>query len=584
MIYLFGKTWEHSAGNRKKVVLYWTMFIIGNALTLVIHPLVIAKMITTLQVEGVTRGNFWFIALLLFVNVMVTLVFWGFHGPARCIERANAFRVRSSYCKFLVRGVFSLPLDWHSGHHSGDTIDKIEKGRQGIYSFAADTFQPIFSGVRLIVSIVMLTIFSHSAGVIVLGMLVVTGVIVVIYDKKILANYRTLNRADNAVSASIIDAISHITTVISLRIEKRMFKRICSRIDAPYELNKETTRLNEMKWFLVALCCSVMWALVLGTYLWNCIGAVGGIVMGSVFLLIRYLDELSELFQRFTDMYSEVLQRQAKVLNAEEIAIEFKEENMVDHVLPQNWQKIDVNNLNFTYENAEGNIVHLKDVSLTVNRGERIALVGWSGSGKSTFLKVFRDLHKPETVNVSVDGVPVKDGFGGISNAIALIQQTPEIFSTTIGDNITIGEDYDPAKVQHYIDMACFTKVVDRLPRKLDSVINEKGVNLSGGERQRLALTRGLLVSEDMSLILIDEPTSSVDEASKLGIYDNIFREFEDSSIIFATHELHLLPLFDRIYMFKEGQVVGAGTLEELRENCPAFQELCSRKQEELVS
>jgi ATP-binding cassette, subfamily B, bacterial len=584
LIYLFGKVWEYSADNRRNVRLYWTMFIIANALSLIIHPLVLAKMFTLLQLEGVTRGNFGFLMLLLAVNFSITFVFWGLHGPARCIERANAYRVRAGYCKYLVRGIFTLPLDWHSEHHSGDIIDKIEKGRQGIYSVAADSFQPIYSGVRLVVSVGMLTYFSHSAGVIVLIMLAVTGVVIMKFDKVIMANYKLLNRADNTVSASIIDAISHINTVISLRVEKPVFETVSKNIDVAFPLYKSTNRLNETKWFLVSACGALMWAAVLGFYLYGRLDMSGTIVMGSVFILIRYLDELSEILYRFADMYSEIIQRHSRVLNAEEISADFKEESLTNHVLPANWQTIEVHNLNFAYQNAEGIIAHLKDISLSIRRGERIALVGWSGSGKSTFLKVFRHLHSPDSLELSVDGTNIADGFAGIKRDIALIQQTPEIFTTTIRNNITIGVPYPEERIRHYMDMACFTEVVNGLPKGLESSINERGVNLSGGERQRLAVTRGLLASEGKSLILIDEPTSSVDEASKYRIYHNIFREFEGSSIIFATHELHLLPLFDRIYMFEKGRVVGSGTVESLTAACPEFRELCARRYDEAVA
>ncbi|MDP3962658.1 MAG: ABC transporter ATP-binding protein [bacterium] len=589
LIYLFGKTWEYSRGNKKSVVLYWAMFIVANAGALIAHPLILAKMFSTLQAEGVTGGNFWFLIKLLLANFSLTFMFWGLHGPARCIERANAYRVRAGYCKYLVKGILTLPLDWHSEHHSGDTIDKIDKGRQGIYAFASDSFEPIYAGVRLIVSVFMLSYFSHKAdvhatGLIVLTMIALTAFIVIKFDKKIMANYKLLNRGDNLVSASIIDAISHITTVISLRVEKRQLEFISHNVDAPFQLYKATNRINETKWFLVSVCCSIMWMLVLGNYFWDHIDAVKGVLIGSIFLLIRYLDEMSNLFQRFADMYSEVLQRQARVLNAEEIATEFKEESLTNHVLPKNWQTIEVKNLNFTYKNSEGKTLHLSDINLSIKRGLDIALVGWSGGGKSTYLKTMRDLHQPESGNVSVDGLHIPEGFAGIKNDISLIQQQPEIFATTIRNNITIGAECSLEKIRYYMDMACFSEVLDSLPKGLDSVINERGVNLSGGQRQRLALTRGLLASEGKSLILIDEPTSSVDEATKYRIFNNIRQGFKESCIIFATHEIQFLPLFDYVYMFENGRITGSGTVESLTESCPEFRKLCAHSKQERAS
>jgi ABC-type multidrug transport system fused ATPase/permease subunit len=105
-------------------------------------------------------------------------------------------------------------------------------------------------------------------------------------------------------------------------------------------------------------------------------------------------------------------------------------------------------------------------------------------------------------------------------------------------------------------------------------------VNLSGGQRQRLALSRGLLACEDKSVVLLDEPTSSVDIANEKTIYRNLFKKFSGKSIISSIHRLHLLPLFDRIYMFDKGRIIGCGTLYELLSTCPQFQALWSEYQE----
>ena len=122
--------------------------------------------------------------------------------------------------------------------------------------------------------------------------------------------------------------------------------------------------------------------------------------------------------------------------------------------------------------------------------------------------------------------------------------------------------------------MARFTDVAERLPKKLDSFIFEKGVNLSGGEKQRLALARGLMACVDKAIVLLDEPTSSVDTKNELEIYHNIFREFKEKTILASVHRLHLLSLFDTIYYFKGGKIIASGTLDELLATSAEFQDL----------
>lgn len=216
-------------------------------------------------------------------------------------------------------------------------------------------------------------------------------------------------------------------------------------------------------------------------------------------------------------------------------------------------------------------------VAMTIKKGERIAVIGESGGGKSTFLKLFRDLYHPKHVELIIDNKKTKENFASIRDSISLIPQDPEIFATTIRENITVGVEYADNIIKQYTDAACFSDVVARLPHGLESSIVEKGVNLSGGEKQRLALVRGLLASQDKEIVLLDEPTSSVDMTNELNIYQNIFSLFGGKTIISSIHRLHLLSLFDTIYFFKNGKIIASGSFTELKERSKDFQDLWNR-------
>jgi len=116
--------------------------------------------------------------------------------------------------------------------------------------------------------------------------------------------------------------------------------------------------------------------------------------------------------------------------------------------------------------------------------------------------------------------------------------------------------------------------VIRQLPQGLESDIREKGVNLSGGQKQRLALARGILAARDSELVLLDEPTSSVDPRTEALIYEGLFKAFSDKAIISSMHRLHLLGRFDYVYILHQGRIVDEGSFEYLRNNSSIFNEL----------
>lgn len=582
--YLLKKTWLYSKGNRKKIVTFWSMFTMAQIVELFFQPLVWAAIMNIVQKEGITQESFRKMFFLLLLTFVSDLLFWVFHGPARVMEQTNSFMARMHYRKSLLKGVMTLPMEWHVDHHSGDTIDKIEKGTHGLYSFSQESFLVIYAVVNLTGSYVILVYFSPPAAFIVLAMLMMSAWITIRFDKVLMTQYKELNRAENQISEGVFDAISNITTVIILRVEKLVFKALVNKIEKPFALYKKNVTISETKWFLTNVCATVMTIIVMTVYFWQNMNTAQGVLIGSVYLLTKYLGQISQLFFRFTSMYSDIVKYKSRVLNAEELSEDFVSENFTNHVLPTSWQHLKVRDLNFSYHGDSNEALHLEDISLSIMRGERIAFVGESGSGKTTLLKIIRDLYHPRSLELTVDEKKIPEGFRGISRAIALVPQNSEIFASTILENITLGAEHDLDFVRQFTDMACFTDVVLNLPKKFDSSNKEKGVNLSGGQQQRLALARGLLACHDKDVVLLDEPTSSLDTATEMKVYRNIFREFQEKTIISSIHRLHLLPLFHKSIVFSGGRIIASGSISELVKNCPEFRELWYRYHEQDVT
>ncbi|MCK5289954.1 MAG: ABC transporter ATP-binding protein, partial [Candidatus Aenigmarchaeota archaeon] len=532
VIYLTSKLWEYSKGNRKNVVLYSIMFIIANMFNL-ISPLVIAKVLNTIQENGLDSTNLYSIMLYLSVFIFMELGFWTFHGPAMIIQAKNSFLVRANYKKYLLDRTMSLPAQWHTDHHSGDTIDKIEKGTGALYRYSSESYEVIQTLVLFLGSYIALMYFNIHASYIVLLMMIITLGIILRFDSHLVKKYRELYWAENRISAKIFDVVSNITTVIILRTERLVSKAIFRKMMQPFRLHIKTTKQSETKWFFVSICTATMMVLVLTSYVYFNFMAGTAIMIGSIFALYSYVGRIKGLFFRFAYKYSAIVREKTAIQNAEEISDEFSKKKRSRPVkLGKEWKELKINSLRFSYHTKEGADLHLDNVSLTIKNAEKIALIGESGSGKTTLLKIIRELYTPKHIKLYLDEKLLNNGFKDINKNIALIPQDPEIFSTTIKNNITMGINRKQSYIKKYTDMARFTDVAERLPKKLNSNIVEKGVNLSGGQKQRLALARGLMACEDKSIILLDEPTSSVDFRNETAIYDSIFREFKDKTII----------------------------------------------------
>jgi ABC-type transport system involved in cytochrome bd biosynthesis fused ATPase/permease subunit len=232
--------------------------------------------------------------------------------------------------------------------------------------------------------------------------------------------------------------------------------------------------------------------------------------------------------------------------------------------------------MHFRY-GAEGGGIF--DVNLNLDRGRRIALIGPSGSGKTTTLYALRGLYPPEEIRLhfnqpSLHPAAAPTEAAQLFEQTTLIPQSPEIFEDTLRNNLTVGLDRTAAELEKVIYLAVLDDVVREAENGLDTHLSEGGANLSGGQRQRLSIARGLLAADTSTLLLLDEPTSSLDPKTEVLAYERIFEAFPDKTIVSTLHRLHLLRFFDYIYYMDGGRIVAEGPLEELLERSPDFRAL----------
>lgn len=227
----------------------------------------------------------------------------------------------------------------------------------------------------------------------------------------------------------------------------------------------------------------------------------------------------------------------------------------------------------FGYAGAEDGVDALRDVSLWAPAGRTIAVVGPTGSGKSTLVNLLLRLVDPDTGRVLLDGVDLRDlRAGAVAQNAALVGQATFLFDDTVRGNVTLGLDVDDESVWQALRLAQAEGFVRRLPEGLGTQIGERGLSLSGGQRQRLALARALV--RRPRLLVLDDATSSIDPAVEQAILGGLRDADLASTVVVVAYRRATIALADEVVYLERGRVVAAGTHTELRASTPGYADL----------
>ena len=299
--------------------------------------------------------------------------------------------------------------------------------------------------------------------------------------------------------------------------------------------------------------------------------------VGSVVALITLIDNAYTPIAIFNVIYVQYKLNRAAFFRYEEF-LDMQDDEQLSHgMVPETFSgKISVRKLSFWY----GERQILNHISFEIQPGDKIALVGETGSGKSTMIKLLTGLLKYDEGEILLDGENLANiSLEALYGRMTYLSQEAPVFDGTVKENIVFDRSIPDTEVKNVLERVELLSLIDKLPNGIDTQIGEKASSLSGGERQRLALSR--IWFQDSDIVIFDEAASALDNLTEGVVMKQILDYLSDITVLAIVHRFTNIQYFDRILVFKDGKIVGQGTFAELMKNNEYFAKLYRCSMEE---
>jgi ATP-binding cassette subfamily B protein len=469
-------------------------------------------------------------------------------------------RIMSDVARDAFMRVQRFSTDWHANSFAGSTVRKITRGMWALDLLNDTILMALMPSMLVLLgSMILLGLHWPSLGlVIAVGALVYVAMTVVFSIRYIAPAARISNAWDTRVGGTLADALTCNAVVKSFGAEDREDARLARVINRwRARVRRTWLRYNYTSTAqLVVLLCvraSVIGGVVL---LWIAGRASPGdvtYVLTSYYIIHAYLRDVG--------MHINNLQRSVNDME-ELVAIHDEAIGIADAAdaspIRVHGGRIVFEEVTFHYG---GHLTPLYDgLSVDIRAGERVGLVGRSGSGKTTFVKLVQRLYDVSGGHILIDGQDIAQATQhSLRSQIAIVQQEPILFHRSLAENIAYGRPgASMAAVEQAARLANAHDFILRLPKGYGTLVGERGVKLSGGERQRVALARAFLA--DAPVLILDEATSSLDSESEALIQQAMERLMKGRTSIVIAHRLSTVRSLDRILVFDRGEIVEQGT------------------------
>ena len=484
----------------------------------------------------------------------------GSYMSASCMAQIGARLVRDLRRQMFAR-LLDIPADVHDHTASSDFLARITSHVEGVTTAASRSLTILIRDSLMVIGLIGWMLYvSWILTAALLAIIPVFALLIPNTNRRIRKLSHRMMGAFTRTVQDVQEVVQGYRVVKVFQAEAREKTRFDETTEYFRKRQVRTRQMAALVSSVIMLLVGLSWAGIV--YLVTLEGVLETITVGGfvsfMFSMLMLLAPARNLVQVNTRLQQSIAAGQ-QVFQMLDTPVE---QDHGKHSKQDLQESIVYDRVSLRYRNANRDAVH--DVSFTIHQGETVALVGRSGSGKSSLANLLPRFYIPKSGEIRIDGIPTKDlRLSDLRGLISYVGQNVVLFNDTVRNNITYGVDSDR---QHELAVALRSahveEFVDRLPQGLETIIGEGGVQLSGGQRQRLALARALY--KHAPILILDEATSSLDSESERYVQEALDKIMEVSTTLIIAHRLSTVERADRIVVMEQGEIVEQGTHDSL--------------------
>lgn len=541
-------------------ILFYTLII---SILSIVTPLLYKQFFETItkSSEGVDVVSGRLISIIIYIALLhiISWVFYRLHGFSNIVFQNDVIvRLKQQAYDYMIEHSYSF----FTNNFTGSLVQRVSRFGRAFERLADRIMWDLLSLALRVVFIIIVVYFINPW----IALIILAWAITFLSFNTVFSIWKikydfAVAEIDSKTTAYLADTITNQNTVSlfdKFRFESAGYKKVTD----------QQAKITKFNWNLVAVIESVQSFLGFSIEIVIFYFAIkywqrGLVTVGFFVLLQVYILYLIDQMWTFTRIIKDVYQSYADAKEMVEIMKlphEIKDAPTAKELAVKKGE-IEFRDLDFSFNETRQ---VLEDVHLIIRAGERVALIGPSGAGKTTFIKLLLRLYSPTGGQILIDGQDIATVFqSSLRKNISMVPQDPVLFHRTLAQNISYGKsDATIQEIETAATLAHCDEFIKNLPQGLETYVGERGIKLSGGERQRVAIARAIL--KNAPILILDEATSSLDSHSEMLIQDALATLMEGKTTIVIAHRLSTIQKMDRIIVIDNGKIIEEGSHSDL--------------------